>query len=464
MPLMGLLGVGIERFAYRPLRNAPRLAPLITAIGVSFILQNVIQVIYGPSPKSVPQIFPLDWPVHAAGCQHRVAERVHLRGHRRADGGPAPVRVAAPGSGRAMRSTAQDREAAQLMGVNINTTIALTFLLGSALAGAAGIVYGLNFGTIEFTLGFSAGLKAFTAAVLGGIGNLDGRRPRRLHHRLHRGHHRAAGLCPLVARPWSSRCSSSCWCSDRPASWASSWVSGHDRAGDRRVQAAHGRRAGAAPSGTSRAVQSASIADDHRGHGPGDGPSCRSSSLLPPFSGFARQTVWIDSFATAGVFVLLALGLNVVVGMAGLLDLGYAAFFAIGAYAYAYGASSFTGLHIPFWSCCPSARSSRRVFGILLGAPTLRLRGDYLAIVTLGFGEIVPVVFKNADKWTNGTNGIAGISRLAQTRRAAGRASARRSPIAYYLVMAVIDHGRHDPALPAPGLASRPLLAGHPRG
>ena len=76
--------------------------------------------------------------------------------------------------GRAMRSTAQDREAAQLMGVNINVTIALTFLLGSALAGAAGIVYGLNYGTIQFNMGFGAGLKAFTAAVLGGIGNLTG--------------------------------------------------------------------------------------------------------------------------------------------------------------------------------------------------------------------------------------------------------------------------------------------------
>ena len=76
--------------------------------------------------------------------------------------------------GRAMRSTAQDREAAQLMGVNINVTIALTFFIGSALAGAAGIVYGLNYGTINFTMGFSAGLIAFTAAVLGGIGNLTG--------------------------------------------------------------------------------------------------------------------------------------------------------------------------------------------------------------------------------------------------------------------------------------------------
>src|SRR6186713_126305 len=88
--------------------------------------------------------------------------------------------------------------------------------------------------------------------------------------------------------------------------------------------------------------------------------------------------------ADAGVFVLLALGLNVVVGMAGLLDLGYAAFFAIGAYAYAYGASGFTDLHIPFWLMLPIGAVMAAIFGILLGAPTLRLRGDYLAIVTLG--------------------------------------------------------------------------------
>ncbi len=173
MPLMGLLGVGIERFAYRPLRNAPRLAPLITAIGVSFILQNVIQVLFGPSPKSVPQIFPVDAKFTLLGANVEwlsvfvflVTVTFTLGLH---------FFVSRSRLGRAMRATAQDRQAAQLMGVNINTTIALTFLLGSALAGAAGIVYGLYFGTIEFTLGFSAGLKAFTAAVLGGIGNLAG--------------------------------------------------------------------------------------------------------------------------------------------------------------------------------------------------------------------------------------------------------------------------------------------------
>ena len=132
--------------------------------------------------------------------------------------------------------------------------------------------------------------------------------------------------------------------------------------------------------------------------------------LLPPLNGFGTQKDFIGGFADAGVFVLLAIGLNVVVGFAGLLDLGYAAFFAIGAYTYAYGASPFSGLDVPFWPMLLVGAIVAAMFGVLLGAPTLRLRGDYLAIVTLGFGEIVPVVFLNADKYTNGTNGITGLA------------------------------------------------------
>ena len=130
---------------------------------------------------------------------------------------------------------------------------------------------------------------------------------------------------------------------------------------------------------------------------------------VPPFSGFGNRNDFVDGFANAGVFVLLALGLNVVVGLAGLLDLGYAAFFAIGSYAYAYGASPFSHLQISFWPMLVVGALVAATFGILLGAPTLRLRGDYLAIVTLGFGEIVPVVFLNSDTYTNGTNGISAI-------------------------------------------------------
>jgi ABC-type branched-subunit amino acid transport system permease subunit len=138
------------------------------------------------------------------------------------------------------------------------------------------------------------------------------------------------------------------------------------------------------------------------------------------------SNAWIDGYTNAGVFVLLALGLNLVVGVAGLLDLGYAAFFAIGAYAYAYIASPFgngiigvpiietlgtTGAGFLFWPMLIGGALVAATFGILLGAPTLRLRGDYLAIVTLGFGEIVPIVFLNADAVTNGTNGIGGLVR-----------------------------------------------------
>jgi ABC-type branched-subunit amino acid transport system permease subunit len=132
-------------------------------------------------------------------------------------------------------------------------------------------------------------------------------------------------------------------------------------------------------------------------------------ATVPPFSIFQPQTVWLSGFSNAGVFVLLAMGLNIVVGLAGLLDLGYAAFFAIGAYTYAYGSSPFSGVHAPFLFMLILGALVAATFGVLLGAPTLRLRGDYLAIVTLGFGEIVPIVFLNADRYTEGTNGIGGL-------------------------------------------------------
>ncbi|MBI3750344.1 MAG: branched-chain amino acid ABC transporter permease [Chloroflexi bacterium] len=138
------------------------------------------------------------------------------------------------------------------------------------------------------------------------------------------------------------------------------------------------------------------------------------SSLLvvfPNFNVLQGPSGWYDAFANAGVFVLLAMGLNVVVGLAGLLDLGYAAFFAIGSYAYAYSNSPFSGLDLPFIPMLVIGAGIAALFGIALGAPTLRLRGDYLAIMTLGFGEIVPIVFLNLDKWTEGTNGIGGLYR-----------------------------------------------------
>jgi ABC-type branched-subunit amino acid transport system permease subunit len=162
-------------------------------------------------------------------------------------------------------------------------------------------------------------------------------------------------------------------------------------------------------------------------------------ALLPqvaPLSLLQRPQPWYDSFANAGVFVLLAMGLNVVVGFAGLLDLGYAAFYAIGAYTYAYSNSPYSHMDLPFLPMLIVGAAVAAVFGIALGAPTLRLRGDYLAIMTLGFGEIVPIVFKNLDNWTEGTNGIGGIYR-PEALPGIGVFSAL-TPFAYFFVMACI--------------------------
>jgi branched-chain amino acid transport system permease protein len=172
MLLCGIVGVLIERLAYRRLRNAPRLAPLITAIGMSFILENLMQYWRGPSPIPFPDVVPN--PAFVAGSVTIQAKQILVVLLAVVMMIALQAFVYNTRLGKAMRATAQDRDAAQLMGIDINTTIALTFLIGSALAGAAGFVSGMYYGSTWFFNGFAAGLKAFTAAVLGGIGNLAG--------------------------------------------------------------------------------------------------------------------------------------------------------------------------------------------------------------------------------------------------------------------------------------------------
>jgi branched-chain amino acid transport system permease protein len=140
------------------------------------------------------------------------------------------------------------------------------------------------------------------------------------------------------------------------------------------------------------------------------GPIMAAIGTVVPLSFFrAGDRYLFRVLDQAGIYVLLALGLNVVVGYAGLLDLGYVAFYAIGAYFYALLASPQLGLHVPFWVVLPLAPLLAAVFGVLLGAPTLRLRGDYLAIVTLGFGEVIRILLNNLDPITNGPRGVINI-------------------------------------------------------
>lgn len=134
--------------------------------------------------------------------------------------------------------------------------------------------------------------------------------------------------------------------------------------------------------------------------------------IVLPFALTQIGTAWVRISNLALLYVLLALGLNIVVGFAGLLDLGYIAFYGVGAYTYALLASPHFGLHLPFWVILPIGAAIAALFGVLLGAPTLKLRGDYLAIVTLGFGEIVRIFLNNLSRPVNITNGPQGVFRI----------------------------------------------------
>ena len=175
MLLMGGLNVAIERVAYRPLRNAPRLAPLITAIGMSFILEGAMYLWKGAVTVHFPDLLP-----HGNGFQTYIGgvfftfEDVFVVVTASILVALLAVFINRSKLGKAMRATAQDRDAAHLMGIDINRTIAATFFIGAILAGAGGMIWGLYFHAIDYHLGFRAGLVAFTAAVFGGIGNIPG--------------------------------------------------------------------------------------------------------------------------------------------------------------------------------------------------------------------------------------------------------------------------------------------------
>ena len=169
----GLLNATIEFVAYRPLRGAPRLAPLITAIGVSFIIEDVGLAWKGPNYVTAPDVFPHTKVFSIGGVDYTWNKLIVVLI-------TIPVLlgllylVQQTRQGKAMRATAQDKDAAAMMGINVNRTISFTFVIAGALAGAAGLLYSLYVTTVRFDQGFQLGLIAFTAAVLGGIGNLPG--------------------------------------------------------------------------------------------------------------------------------------------------------------------------------------------------------------------------------------------------------------------------------------------------
>ena len=173
MVACGVINVTIEFVAYRPLRGAPRLAPLITAIGMSFLLQNIAIFFYDTGYTGVPRVLPHGRVFSVGGVTYTWDKLIVVIV-------TVPVLVGLmwlvlrTRQGKAMRATAQDRDAAAMMGINVNRTISFTFLIAGSLAGAAGLLYALYFSQVRYDTGFQLGLIAFTAAVLGGIGNLPG--------------------------------------------------------------------------------------------------------------------------------------------------------------------------------------------------------------------------------------------------------------------------------------------------
>ncbi|MCP5271987.1 MAG: branched-chain amino acid ABC transporter permease [Burkholderiaceae bacterium] len=167
-----VLNFSIEKVAYRPLRNAPRLAPLITAMGMSLMLQTLAMIIWKPNPKPYPLLLPTE-PIEIAGAVISVTQVLILATTAIVLAGLSYM-VSRTKLGRAMRATAENPRVAALMGVRPDMVISATFVIGAALAAVAGVMWAANYGTVQHSMGFLPGLKAFTAAVLGGIGNLPG--------------------------------------------------------------------------------------------------------------------------------------------------------------------------------------------------------------------------------------------------------------------------------------------------
>jgi branched-chain amino acid transport system permease protein len=171
----GALGVGIERFAYRPLRNAPRIAPLISALGVSIFLQNSALLLWGPQFRDYNTFDLIGVKSYSIGKNFFISN-IQILTIAASIGLMIVLTllVSRTRAGKAMRATSFDREAAEMMGISVDRVISFTFFVGSALAAAGGVMFGIVFGQIFSLMGFTAGLKGFTAAVVGGIGSIPG--------------------------------------------------------------------------------------------------------------------------------------------------------------------------------------------------------------------------------------------------------------------------------------------------
>jgi branched-chain amino acid transport system permease protein len=428
--LCGGLGYAIERIAYRPLRNSRSMGAIISGLGVSIFLQTAAILVFGARPRVIEtwKLIPNGWtltlgPVTVSFVRVLVAFlalglMVALEAF-----------VLRTKWGRATRATAQDLEAATFMGIDVDRVVSMVYVIGSALAGVGGVLIGLLYTQVDFAFGFFIGIKAFTAAVIGGIGNVRGALLGGL----------VLGVTEAVATGFLS-------------SAYRDIITFALLVGVLLVRPAGllGRPL--------RRREAVAVSMPARRHGPALGRLLEAAAApLDRLATWGRPRRWvvtglgglgavailavprlIDSayairvLGAAGLAVVLTASLNVVAGYAGLLSLGHIGFYALGAYLYAFLASSQFGLHLAFPLVLLASGTVAAGVGLLIGWPSLRLRGDYLAMVTLAFAEIVRNLALSLDRPIDITGGVNGILGLDPPRLAG--VEIRELPGFYYLI------------------------------
>jgi branched-chain amino acid transport system permease protein len=427
MVLCGALGYAIERVAYRPLRHARSMGVIISGLGVSILLQTAAILVFGARFKLVEtgRVIPNTWGL-TLGPVTIPFVRLLIVAVALALLVGLEYLVYRTRWGRATRATAQDLEAAAFMGVEVDRVVSLVYVVGSALAGVGGVLVGLLYTQVDFAFGFFIGIKAFTAAVIGGIGHVRGAflggvvlgLVESLATGFVSSTHRdvitfvlLAGVllvrpAGLLGRPLRVR--------EAVATSVPRAVPRGRLAGPLAGVAAAARAAVAAVPGGSRTLAALGAA----------------GILLVPQ--VVERPYLLRVAASIGLAVVLTASLNVVAGWTGLLSLGHIGFYAIGAYVYAFLASPHFGLHAPFPAAVLAAALAAGGVGALVGAVSLRLRGDYLAMVTLAFAEIVRNLAISLDRPLNLTGGVNGI--LGLDPPALGGLVARELSDFYYLI------------------------------
>jgi branched-chain amino acid transport system permease protein len=377
-----LIGVLIERFGIRPLATAPRIAPLLATIGLSFVLDQTVQILFSPDPRSVPMQLP-NWRISIGGGSIGVLDLLI--------GGIGITATAALFGflklskwGWAVRATALDRDAARAMGVDVDKVNRIVFAIASALGGVGGVLVGMYYNVITPTMGFEATLKGIVAEVVGGVGNVPGA----IVGSLLLGITESYGvallgtsyrnlfafvllIAILVLRP------NGLFASRRqlpPEPMTGTFV------------------APSRPVNLPVPLVAAAVA---------------LAIALPVLidNGYLIQTL-----TNAWLYALLGLSITLVAGTSGQVSLGHAALLAIGGYTSALLASS---LGWPVWLTLLIGGFAAAGIGTLLVSPAFRLRGHYVSIATLGIGEIVALVILNWESVTRGPIGVAGIPPLS---------------------------------------------------